>query len=499
MVLWDHGNGWYDNKAILFDNNPNDFISITKGELRNIAEDAAEGAGRKVDIILFDACDMQTIEVLYEIRNYAEISLGTEIRCPYYGMPYNKVLPLLKRSVSDFELSKEICDTFFADYKEEVDSLQISAVQLKYIDKIVNSFINENILAFPRINEFDVSIPSAYFEDAVYSLQDKEYMTGIKIFAPEDYHAFLSLYESYTELAIDSAKDILRREFRSYGVADEVPPLRTYGLEIRELSNSNILFNFNASYDFSEISFYNLHIFTDINIETETFNDTFTDIQGDYTFSENIILSEPFSIRCTDIYFTIPESTFYSIHIFAQDTVFVVLGNDSLEVASMDEWTVLALPLGISGEVRMKSDKGFYIDDINIIKYNESMNQTAYNDEYLLHKLKSGNHCVFVTAQDILGNGNYADTLYLFSIDTPLTLYAYPNPANSSVYLKNEFEGRCRFILNDAGGRKIDEFITVNPENYMIDLNPYNLAPGIYFVVVITETGTYRCKFVYYD
>ncbi|MDY6787797.1 MAG: clostripain-related cysteine peptidase, partial [candidate division WOR-3 bacterium] len=48
-VLWNHGNGWYESKSILYDNNPNDFISVTKGEFAEIFSRISGALGRRLD------------------------------------------------------------------------------------------------------------------------------------------------------------------------------------------------------------------------------------------------------------------------------------------------------------------------------------------------------------------------------------------------------------------------------------------------------------------
>lgn len=499
MILWDHGNGWYDfknSKSILYDNDPDDFISITDGELNEIFKAAYEGAGKKIDIAVFDACDMQCIEVLYEIKAYADYSLATQIRCPYYGLPYDKAIPVLNRQGDDFSICTEVCDSFFAEYEESVDSLQLSVVKLSEIDRIAEAVSKENILAFPDVNGLDVSIPSSILGDAVYSVQDTDYLTGLKIFAT-DYDIFTALYADYIQLGIDSAYDIARKEFNLYGIPDTIAPLRTKTMEYRELQYSNVNIDFPEPYDFSHISSYFINVYSGIEQNAEMFTDTNIDfITGDFSFSGNLVISEPYSIRCSDICIETGTAQILNLHIWANDTVIAQYDNDQTVILPDDRWQSVIIET--DDDICISSSEVFYIDDMTTMQYTDKMEIVANENNVTLHKLHSGINKISISAVDALGNRNTPDTLFTVNVNSMLTPYVYPNPTDRYLNIATEIEQECRIVLTDMQGRKIAEYNAV-PDNYLIDLMQVNLAPGMYFVIIISENNTYRCKFAYYD
>jgi len=78
LVIWNHGNGWKKSaaggtaqKGISFDDETGNHISTPE-----LAQ-ALAAAGR-VDVLAFDACLMQTAEVAYEVRRFADIVVGSE-------------------------------------------------------------------------------------------------------------------------------------------------------------------------------------------------------------------------------------------------------------------------------------------------------------------------------------------------------------------------------------------------------------------------------------
>ncbi len=93
LFLWSHGNGWYPMNRTLDpcfcpDEESQDYISIADGDLNN----AVKNINAHLDILVFDACNMQTIEVAAEIYNYTDFIIGAEDGIDSEGFPYEKIL-----------------------------------------------------------------------------------------------------------------------------------------------------------------------------------------------------------------------------------------------------------------------------------------------------------------------------------------------------------------------------------------------------------------------
>ena len=93
LVLWDHGDGWRGDeprfKSAGYDMTDNDFLYMA--EVRQALENVAL-AGYDVNLLGFDSCLMGMLEVAYEIRNLADVLVGSEMVEPTTGWPYDTIL-----------------------------------------------------------------------------------------------------------------------------------------------------------------------------------------------------------------------------------------------------------------------------------------------------------------------------------------------------------------------------------------------------------------------
>ena len=99
LVIWSHGNSWYkgnESKWICSDESSNSSINVYNGELAQ-----AFSGTPKLDILLFDACSMQGVEVLGEVYQAAEYVIGSADLVPANGFPYETMLPLLDGDITD--------------------------------------------------------------------------------------------------------------------------------------------------------------------------------------------------------------------------------------------------------------------------------------------------------------------------------------------------------------------------------------------------------------
>ncbi len=112
LIIWSHGDSWYkDNsgKWICPDDNAQDLISVSGGELV-----LALSGIPHLDILLFDACSMQCIEVINEIHSFTDYIIGSEDLVPQYGFPYEDIIPLFN---GDFdELLAQIPELYVSSY-----------------------------------------------------------------------------------------------------------------------------------------------------------------------------------------------------------------------------------------------------------------------------------------------------------------------------------------------------------------------------------------------
>ncbi|MBC8527359.1 MAG: T9SS type A sorting domain-containing protein [Candidatus Cloacimonetes bacterium] len=88
LIIWDHGNGWRKDdeitKSVCNDDTFGDNISVADGELN----EAISQINCYIDIITFDACLMQMVEVIGEISEYCDFVIGSEEEVPWDGIYY---------------------------------------------------------------------------------------------------------------------------------------------------------------------------------------------------------------------------------------------------------------------------------------------------------------------------------------------------------------------------------------------------------------------------
>jgi hypothetical protein len=99
----------------------------------------ADLIGRKIDIVGFDACLMSMIEVAYQIKDAAELSVGSEESEPNEGWPYDRILKALtsKPSMSPAELAGTITREYLSSYGRE--EVTLSAANLSALDPLARA------------------------------------------------------------------------------------------------------------------------------------------------------------------------------------------------------------------------------------------------------------------------------------------------------------------------------------------------------------------------
>jgi len=98
LVIWSHGSGWSkadESKWICPDYTSEEALSVADGDLK-----AALSGHPRFDILLFDACSMQAIEVADEVKGFADYVIGSEELVPVTGFPYPEILPLFGQNLN---------------------------------------------------------------------------------------------------------------------------------------------------------------------------------------------------------------------------------------------------------------------------------------------------------------------------------------------------------------------------------------------------------------
>jgi len=118
LDMWNHGAGWW---GICWDDAYEDYLNMT--ELSDGLEAITEHLGRRLDLVGFDACLMAQTAVMYEIKDYADIGVGSGLVEPGPGWPYDRILrPLADNpQMSGRDLGKIIVDEYVESYTNQED------------------------------------------------------------------------------------------------------------------------------------------------------------------------------------------------------------------------------------------------------------------------------------------------------------------------------------------------------------------------------------------
>ena len=128
LVLWDHGNGWYQgygpSRAIFIDQSHAHEMGVAGGELAEAMAAVRQALGKRVKILTFDACLMGMIEVAGEVREACDYMLASEALVPIEGMPYDEILGRLSRNPTG--AVAELLPGFCTDYVDEYPGQQVA-------------------------------------------------------------------------------------------------------------------------------------------------------------------------------------------------------------------------------------------------------------------------------------------------------------------------------------------------------------------------------------
>lgn len=112
LVIWSHGSGWYNfYNQFCPDYESQSAINIPAGDLRN----ALAGLSG-LDILILDACYMQTMEVLFEIGNSFRYVIGSEDEICADGFPYDDILNNWEDQLEPQALSIRINQLLYDSY-----------------------------------------------------------------------------------------------------------------------------------------------------------------------------------------------------------------------------------------------------------------------------------------------------------------------------------------------------------------------------------------------
>ncbi|MEE2924192.1 MAG: clostripain-related cysteine peptidase [bacterium] len=174
VVIWNHGSGWSKKrgntifKGISYDDQSGNHI--TTAQLTPAVAKMQQSLGQKVDILAFDACLMQMLEVSYAVKDHVDIMLASEDIEPGEGWAYYESMAPIAANpeMGPAEVATMIVDTYDESYdggSQGNRATTQSWVRMSKIDNLINAlneasatlngnFIQETKKAISKVQKF---------------------------------------------------------------------------------------------------------------------------------------------------------------------------------------------------------------------------------------------------------------------------------------------------------------------------------------------------------
>lgn len=166
LDLWDHGNGWaleskgIETKAIIQDESDNNRYLKIK-DIKNVLSKYQNNYNMKINILSFDACNMMSLEILYEFRNLIDYYVGSVYSIAGYGFYYD-----FFDGLSNIDLEKNIVSKIIEKYKYYYTSIySLGRLSLSAIDMNKFKIIWDKIKNISSINDEFSEINKMYMND----------------------------------------------------------------------------------------------------------------------------------------------------------------------------------------------------------------------------------------------------------------------------------------------------------------------------------------------
>lgn len=170
VVLWDHGYGW--SGGIGNDLGNGDHLNIT--ELGSALTVGAEHLGRPFDVIAFDACLMQQVEVLYELAWVGDTFVAAEDLEPASGWPYEEMLGALYGAAGGG--AREVASALAAaymDYYGTQGETMMSAVDARELRTGLAASLNRLAADLAALVEDPDTMGQESLERAIWNARDQ--------------------------------------------------------------------------------------------------------------------------------------------------------------------------------------------------------------------------------------------------------------------------------------------------------------------------------------
>ncbi len=261
LTLWSHGFGIYPEANLIYKNNfhrslisdyTTDYAINNSLAIQDLSEILKK---HSINVLHFDACNMAMLEIAWELSEYIDYIVFSQLQIPSKGMDYESLLS----SISDFknesleELVISYPNFFYNKYKETEYQFSLSAISMKRFKEFKKQFI--------------------FLCDFLYELSEEQLMQLFDI--RKKMLPFLINYEEYIDfisfLDICLKQDLFSDDLLLYFAQTRRCILDSIVSESHSFNIENIygiLFNYPTTID--QITNYNCSNYPLLKIYTET-------------------------------------------------------------------------------------------------------------------------------------------------------------------------------------------------------------------------------------
>jgi len=153
LDLWDHGNGIW---GACYDYTSPDNDRLTVNEMQTAISVASSNQGEYIDVISFDCCVMNMMEIVYELRNLCDYVVASEENIPFDGFDYEPIVAGLQAdpTLIPLEFSQLLVDEYGIRYASTAATC-LSAIDTSKMAQIVPIMNNLVGNLTEAINDYD--------------------------------------------------------------------------------------------------------------------------------------------------------------------------------------------------------------------------------------------------------------------------------------------------------------------------------------------------------
>ena len=211
LILGSHASGWIPSggfgrsnrmlyaEPVLTRSFGTDYTGPSQMDTRDMAK-AIPFNKENLEFILFDACLMSSIEVLYDLRDKAKYVIASPAELPAPGFPYNRVMPYFWGKGKNLEKDLvKVCDEFWDYYNTYNATNRFGTIALIKMDGMEHLFdLTREILQGKKDYMADI------YQKAVYCYPMVEYSKYDRFFDLGEYMKYMTegregLYKEYRD------------------------------------------------------------------------------------------------------------------------------------------------------------------------------------------------------------------------------------------------------------------------------------------------------------